>query len=461
MDNDQEEQDDVGHIPPDGDIDHGEDWHWLFRQVVHRGEMVWDANVPPYHPDTWTDLVKRAPYPFNLDATWYCGLLILLTLAVHVELDVQWLLRNRYLYYAIRVLIRAFWVLALSAFSTFSYEVVGNIIDQHREDQMNFIEGFIYRRLIVHHGWGEVDQEGNPALNNGELIWIRDPTNTRAPIRRALVGISQLCFNYCGSVSIQIINRLIRYMRIWGFIPVVRFFSTTLALMFASMPPINEPPTPDQNRLLDPKTLFWEYGIPALLQLLMSVFLWLQVFLYMSKAEWMAMVGRGRYDPKFMLYYNLTRATAMHLLAYTAYQITCACVVGINYSNYVFLNDFDPSIDKLVPLGTSNFYGNIGPAIILLVVHWLLQRACSLGVRKFSRLWGPIIIWFSEKTEFGVETSWNTWFNLMEQDFQILDLNTKVLSRVVMTAFFGLKSSWPARFRLSVVVDEVNLRDAF
>ncbi|KAI5926477.1 hypothetical protein F4810DRAFT_540034 [Camillea tinctor] len=440
-------------------IDHGEAWHWLFRFIVHRHELVQDAHIGEYDDSLWTDLIKRAPFPFNLDSIWYCGLLLVAILGLHVELDVQWLLRSGYLHYTLRVLSRAFLTLMLAVVSTLAYECIGSSIDVVRSYYMYHCEHRVLRWLILRLGWGEVNADGEPAQDNdGRYLWFRDPTHIREPVRQALVEIALLFVNYSLSCSSEVIVWLFRLVISWVIIPILRVLSPAVATITSSLPTILMLPTPDPDVLVDSKLLFWEYGIPAIIQLWMSVFLWLLVFLYMAKSEWLAMTGGGRFDPKYMLYFHLIRATAMHLLAYTAYQIVCTCVVGINSFNYGFLRQVDSSMHRLVTPGTSQYHGSIGAAILLLLTHYILQRSCSLGVSLVAPLWTPFIVWRSEKTELGTDRTWPVWKKFMENDFQILNPDTKVLSRVVMTALFGLRSSWPARFRLSTAVDEVNLQ---
>ncbi|KAI1633124.1 hypothetical protein F4809DRAFT_655414 [Biscogniauxia mediterranea] len=444
---------------PEDDIDHGEFWHRLFRFIVHRDELVLDAEVGAYDESLWTDLIKHAPFPFNLDSTWYCGLLIVAVLAVHLELDAQWLLRSGYLHYALRVLSKATSALVLALLSTLAYECIGSTIDVFRADYLGHCRQKLLRHLILRHGWGEVNANGEPALDNdGNFLWIRDPTHLREPVRQALVEILLLLINYCLSFTSEVFCWFFRLVLSWVLVPLLQALSPAAAAIISRLSAMFVLPTPDPDILVDSGTLFWEYGVPAVIQLWMTVFLWLLVFLFMAKSEWMAMTGRGRFDPKYMLYFHLLRASAMHLLAYTAYQIVCACVVGINYFSYAPFRHIGSSINRLVTPGTSQYHGSIGAAILLLVMHYVLRRSCSLGVRLVARFWTPFVVWRSEKTELGTDITWPVWVTFMENDFQILNPDTKVLPRVVMTALFGLKSSWPARFRLSTAVDEVNLQ---
>ncbi|KAI0602945.1 hypothetical protein F4775DRAFT_5304 [Biscogniauxia sp. FL1348] len=444
---------------PGDDIDHGEFWHRLFRFIVHRDELVLDAEVGTYDESLWTDLVKHAPFPFNLDATWYCGLVLAGVLAVHAELDAQWLLRSGALHYALRTLSRAGATLALALLSTLAYECAGSTVDVFREDYLGHCRQKVLRYLVRRRGWGEVNADGEPALDNdGNFLWIRDPTHLREPARQALVAALLLLVNYCLSFTSEVFCWFVRLVLRWVCVPLLQALSPPAAAgVVARLSALLVLPTPDPDSLVDSRTLFWEYGVQAVVQLWMTVFLWLLVFLFMAKSEWMAMTGRGRFDPKYMLYFHLLRASAMHLLAYTAYQVVCACVVAINYYSYAPFRHIGSSITKLVTPGTSQYHGSVGAAVLLLFAHYVLQRACSLGVHLVARLWTPFVVWRSEKTELGTDITWPVWVAFMENDFQILNPDTKVLPRVVMTALFGLKSSWPARFRLSTAVDEVNL----
>ncbi|CAJ2505919.1 Uu.00g000490.m01.CDS01 [Anthostomella pinea] len=465
LDPDEEEEDEVGPEDEEEEDDDGllntnftSRWQQWVRLVVYRGEPVVQEDEGEYDPDLWTEAMKPPLFPLNLEAQWLIAILIALVLIVHVELDTQWLLRNGHLHYAMRILFKTAMTLGISMFSVLAFEVVGNFAQVIKE--WTFRSEFLYwigQWLIVRWGWGRLDEDANPAHDEqGHFIWVADRNNLREPFRNTILGISNLIYSCLGILSLQSFYEATSEVARRILVPMLGFFSTRLQDFAASVPLIFALPTPGLDHHQGLRELFWEYGVPVWIQLLLAIFLWLLVFLFMSKSETTLMHGAGYYDHKFVLFYNLVRAAAMHLLAYTAYQLVCIWMVS---GKLMLLGNhpYEPLLDNpLVQPSTASYHGSPVGAFLVIVAHHLLRRGLRLGVRLLSRFWTPYMVWLSLKTELGVEMTYDLWLRLLDHDLGVgtVDPDRTIISRAMMTLLFGLRSSWPARMRLGNVRDD-------
>lgn len=396
------------------------DWEEWWQIIVHRNVGVLEAVPPDYPDDTWNLSPKDPPFPFNLDATWYCAALLIILLAIHYELDTLWLFRHGYIHYIMRISFKVILTVALSFASMLAYEIAGNLHELLR-DSLEF-------RLV----------------NSQFIQLLMNRAHFHGVVREAASSTIAFFFQ-CVALLVSSIQ---------GYIPALSilfmgWISTSLGNFISNTTTILTLPTPGTDKLFGLEVLFWEFGVPAYFQVCIAAFLYLSVFLFMSRAEKPLILFRGYQDPFWKLAFELLRATAMHLLAYTAYQLVCVCVVATK--NYLLEGHaYDPIVDNPLVL-KSNLQIAPGAGILILGLHWLVKRICKMCVRLAWPLWVPYMVWLSIKTEASTRENWIVYEALLHEDMQILDPDKRVIGRAIMTTLFGLKSSWPARMRLSNV----------
>ncbi|KAI1085538.1 hypothetical protein F5B20DRAFT_587533 [Whalleya microplaca] len=449
-----DEQD--GYIEDDGEPDmvnmmpwYLDAWFW-WSTIVHRGEEP-DEGVPlEYPPDAVADHPKDAPFPFNLDATWYCAALLALILCVHCELDTFWLLRHGYLHYLMRVSFKTWMTVAISIFSTLVFEILGNIFQIFRDHFAEELEEWINLLLVERTGWGPVDADGGAIQDeNGHIEFYRDTRHLLEPTREAIIGYSILIYHYSIMCSGSVLYGMGALASRWLLDKVAGFASNELANFISNIPSIFSLPTASEDESSSLATLLWEFGIPASFQIAIAAFLYLCVFLYMAKAETPNILFHQLPDPFCKLMFQLFRATSMHLLAYTAYQIVCICVVGAKVGFSYDMND-DPLGGSLL-VAHRNYHLFPGAALLSFITHYIIKSICKLYVRLSWNLWSDYITWMTVKSKGGVLANKLIYRGLMNEDMEIFNIDKRVIARVAMTALFGLKSSWPARMRLSSV----------
>ncbi|KAI1803046.1 hypothetical protein F4811DRAFT_554178 [Daldinia bambusicola] len=430
---------------PVAEGDQGIDWESWWQIIVHRNGGVQEAEPPEYPSEAWTLDSKDAPFPFNLDETWYCTAVLVLILLIHSELDTEWLLRHGYTHYFARISFRIILTISISFLSTLAFEVAGNILDLVREIVIDKLSLHIKALFVEHLGWGPVDEEGRAHWENRVPLY-QDTAYIREPVIELVCGIAISTFHCLVMAPISAIQLVTGAGIIW----LAGLISRNLAEFVASLPSYFALPAPETDGSSSITNLLWEYGVPSIMQVWTAAFLYLFVFLFMSRAETPIILGQGGQDPFSKLAFQLLRATAMHLLAYTAYQITSSCVIA-SQSLSLRLNIYalhDSMVGYKV-LERSNLELSLGAGIVIMATHWLVKNACRRLVAFCWPLWVPYIAWLSIKTE---ESTWRNWIvygSLLDDDMNVLDPDKRVTARAMMTALFGLKSSWPARMRLS------------
>ncbi|KAI0018988.1 hypothetical protein F4780DRAFT_470525 [Xylariomycetidae sp. FL0641] len=441
----------------DDPLDHGDNMHFMMRILIHRDEEVYDPIPQDWHPNAWTLDYKPPVFPFNLSPTWLCVSLIALVIAVHLEIDTGWLLKGGYLHWAVRVLFRTSMTLIIAVFSTLCFEVLGGWMDMQRDNMLERFQRMVEEYIVRHWRWGELDpDDGEPARNaDGEIEWIHDDYWLREPVRNAVVGLLGLLYNFTVLNALQGIYTGLLAILDWVIVPVLGLFSTGLANFVIRIPFIFTLPTPGQFGLDSPTDLLHEYGAPIAIQIWLAVFFWLLTFLYAAKSNGSTQRGFSYDDPAYQIIFSLCRATAMHIIAYTSYQLTCMLLVGLHYTRLGGAK-YEPLVDPQI----IGHYPSPGSAALLLLCTWFVNHACVLGVRLLSGFWTHYIVWLSYFTWEGADPQWQLFIPYMRQDMNLWDPDKRVLPRAVMTALFGLQSSWPARLRLSNNrgVDETVLR---
>ncbi|KAK5631799.1 hypothetical protein RRF57_007513 [Xylaria bambusicola] len=448
---------DVARMPPELHS-YFEYWHHWYNIVVHRGANVLPRVTPQYPVDFVSDDIRSPPYPQDISETWYCAALIALILAIQHGAEKGWLFETAFPYplWAGRVFGRTLLTVGAAVLSTLSFEVIGSFLSSRFLAATTRIEDWVSSLLIKHLRWGEVDENGEPQRDeDDDFIWVIDPTNQRESIRDALQGLMFFALDYFATSFLEMSNQIIRLL-------VERVISPVLYFLF-SIPVSFVPnllswlflPTPGSDGIRDPRTLWHEYGMSVLIQFWLLVLLWLLEILYIAKADRLAMAGLRVIDPLMTIKWHLFRATAMHLLAYTAYQLVCGCMVLLKSglpqdSRYIIIIDGPavPFLRKIIP------NGKIFAAALLFFFHWLLRAASILSVRLAKRFWMPYILWQTRYSIEGADRFWPLWIAALVEDLTLLDPKKRVTSRVAMTAIFGLRSSWPARFHLSNVVED-------
>ncbi|KAI1367167.1 hypothetical protein F5Y08DRAFT_299034 [Xylaria arbuscula] len=449
--------DEVAEMPPDlqGYFKY---WHHWYNIIIHRGADVLPRLTPQYPAEFLSDEIRSPPYPRDISETWYCAALIALILASHHGIDKRWLFETAFPYplWAGRVLGRALLTVGAAVLSTLSFEIIGSYLTTRFFALTGDLEDWISVLLIKHLGWGELDENGEPERNeNGHFVWNIDPTNQRESMREALQGLVFFAVDYLAISFLEMSNQINQLF-------VERVVSPVLYLFF-SIPPDFLPsllswlflPTPGMDETRDPRSLWFEYGVPIVIQFSVLVLLWLLEILYMAKADRLAMAGWRVIDPLMTIKWHLLRATAMHLLAYTAYQLVCGCMVAMKsslpqdswYTTFID-GPVIPFFSKIIP------NGKVFAAALLLLFHWLLRAASIISIRLASRFWMPYILWQTRYSVDGASRFWPLWVVALTEDLALLDPTKRVTSRVLMTACWGLRSSWPARLHLSNVVED-------
>ncbi|KAI8962830.1 hypothetical protein F5Y11DRAFT_365617 [Daldinia sp. FL1419] len=427
------------------DGNRGIDWEAWWQIIVHRNENVQEAAPPEYPDEAWSLDDKEAPFPFNLGETRYCAAALVVILLVHSELDTGWLSQRGYTNYLVRVVFRVSLTVTISFLSTLAFEVVGNILDQARGAIIYGVSLRTRALFAEYLGWGPVDDDGRADWVN-EVPFHQDATYLHEPIAEIASGISVLTIHYMFMILFPILRLAVGFGITW----LVGLASGSLAEFIMRLPLYFALPIPETDVSFDVGALLWEYGISSFIQVWAATFLYLTVFLFMSRAETPIIMGRGGQDPFSKLIFQLLRATAMHLLAYTAYQITCGCIIVFS----AFPCEFDMCnlYDSL--LGYASIWRNSielspGAGVWIMVTHLLIKNMCRCFVMISWQFWVPYIVWLSIKTEESTQQNWMVYRSLLDNDMDVLDLGKRVVSRAGMTTVFGLRSSWPARIRLS------------
>ncbi|KAI1354497.1 hypothetical protein F5Y01DRAFT_311693 [Xylaria sp. FL0043] len=434
-------------------------WQYWYNVVVNRGANVDPVVTYRYTVDLVTDDPRPAPFPLNISETWSCTMLIALIIAIYHGVDKGWLFEESYPYplWAGRVLGRVLLTLGAAILSTLAFEVIGSVTSLQFLFLTQTIENWISRLLIRRFHWGEVDAAGEPLRDaDGNFAWILDPTAKREFVRDTLQGLAVFALDYYATFFLELGSQLVQLCvdKIIGpglhflFAIPVGFIPTVLSSLFL--------PTPGFDSIQEPRELWFEYGVPIIIQFWVLVLLWLLRILFMSKAERLAMQGWPIVDPKMATIWQLLRATAMHFLAFTAYQLVCCCIVAMRSvlpqsSWYITVVDgpIVPFLGKIMP------NGRIFAAALLLFFHWLLRIASIFVVRRAQQFWVPYILWQTRYSAVGATAYWQAFYDALVKDLALLDLSKRVTSRVAMTALFGLRSSWPARFHMGTVVADV------
>ncbi|KAI1435798.1 hypothetical protein GGR50DRAFT_288604 [Xylaria sp. CBS 124048] len=433
-------------------------WLYWYNLLVHRRDDVLPARTHDYTIDFVTDEVRPAPFPLNITETWYCGALLALVLVIHDGLDEGRLLSHAYpdLWWVGRVLGRVLLTVGASVLSTLSFEVAGAYAGRMLQVLKAAIEDRVSRLLIIYLGWGELDENGEPGRRpDGDYGWIWDVARYREIVRDSIQGVSVLAVNYLIFVIIEpgpviikpYLERIFKGV-LWFLFDVPLDFVPRLVSLLVL-------PTPNLDDTEDLRGLWFEYGVPVVLQAQVVVFLWLLKILFMAKAERLGLQGYPITDFKMAIIWQLLRATAMHLIAYTSYQAVCAMMIILRYgvpkessASAAVDGPGFPFLRKVIP------EGQIFAGGLLYCFHSFFRFWSVTGVRLARPLWMPYILWQTRYSKHGADTYWPLFVGALEEDLTVIDPVKRVASRAVMTALFGLRSSWPARYQLSSIVDD-------
>ncbi|KAI1823541.1 hypothetical protein F4861DRAFT_313377 [Xylaria intraflava] len=458
LDEVEQDDDDDDPSPPEDLARYLYKWRFWYNIIVHRRENIIPFRTCGYTLDYVTDEVRPAPFPFNLTETSYCGALLALTVTIHDGIHSGWLFGSGYPYilWVGRVVGRVLLTVGAAVLSTLGFEIVGGLATKIFQRFTAEFEDWLARLLIKRFDWGEVDADGEPMRDDdGDFIWLQDSTHRREAIRNSLQGMLILALDYLVMLLLASGNDLIQPFveRILG--PSLYFFFSIPVNFIPGLLSHLVLPTPGHDDTQGARTLWFEYGVPIVLQFQVLVFFWLLKILYMAKAERLGLQGWRFTDPKMALVWQLIRATAMHLLAYTAYQLVCSIVTALKPvfprgSKYKAFIDgpLVPFLRRIIPEG--KFFA----AALLFLFHWLFRVTSLISVRLARPLWMPYLLWQTRYSRAGAGECWPLFVESLEKDFTVLDSSKRVLSRVLMTALFGLKSSWPARFKLSGIVED-------
>ncbi|KAI0480722.1 hypothetical protein GGR56DRAFT_687980 [Xylariaceae sp. FL0804] len=433
-----------------------DDWDTLLDWIVHRGQDIQRHVHNPLPDDCWTLDPKPFAFPFDVEETWWCAAAILVILAVHLEIDTEFLLECGLRYYLLRVAWIVVWTVAISFISTFAFEILGNVLDWHREEYLyTHLDLRLRARLIKRFGWGPLTRDGFPE-----------------PFVDTVVGLAHLACNYCALVVLDTAHSLFRLLG-WVLVQALRLLDHTATLpnLALGVSAYLALPTPGfgfgffggtdgtDGTDDDPSAILWQWGAAAAVQLCVAVGLWLTAFYHAARAQYVLIAGPAAEDPYETLLFHLFRATAVHLIAYTAYQLVCASVAtcggafgfawGPDYYN-VPIRPGDRG-GEIIPRFSVGDPGRPLAAALLLAAHWLLGRLCAGGVRLLRPLWEYYTDCGTHLTRHAMDLNFPRYCAFMDADLAVLRRENRVLARAGMTALFGLQSSWPARMKLSPV----------
>ncbi len=154
------------------------------------------------------------------------------------------------------------------------------------------IENWISVLLIKHLHWGEVDADGEPERDeSNNFIWIIDPTSRRESIRETIQALAIFAIDYFATFFLEMGSQLTQLSveHIVG--PVLYFFFSIPVDFLPKLLSWLFLPTPGLDKIQDPRALWFEYGVPIVIQFWLLVLLWLLKILYMAKAERLALLG--------------------------------------------------------------------------------------------------------------------------------------------------------------------------
>ncbi|KAI1811495.1 hypothetical protein GGS20DRAFT_562692 [Poronia punctata] len=414
-------------------------WHPVYTSIVHRSEAV-TLRRPPLYPPGYaipTHLSNPAPFPFNLDPTTNCSLLLLFVLLLHSSLQTGHLFQQTPLLF--HILSRVTITFLASILSTFLFEILGELLTQRLQTLSQKIRDIVSEFLVRRFEWGDLDQDNNPVREDdegGDIVLRADPAFLHEPVREAVSGGIILTIHYLTTLLLRLFNDLISI-----------HLSHPLLTLSLPLPP--ESSTTSQTTTT---TSLLENLLPLLIQsTILLPLLWLTFSLFLARAERFALPGQYGHaidDPKSSLFAHLVRATTMHLIAYTAYQAVVLVTPSIYPRIPSFLKMNSPFLSKLFPKASPL------PAVLIFFLHYFLRHLSSFIAKNARGIFIPYLRWFTPLTEDGATSLWPALIHPLDEEMNVLDPGKRVISRVVMTALFGLESSWPARYHLSNLVPD-------
>ncbi|KAI1384828.1 uncharacterized protein F4822DRAFT_446021 [Hypoxylon trugodes] len=382
----------------------------------------------------------RAPFPFNLSLTWYCGAVLAIILFGTFEIDTQWLRESGFPIWLQTILSAVLAAVIESFANTFVLEVVFNVLNLIREDAVRNVGEFIQGQLATRLGWGRFHQ---PEDAHGD---IPPPVEVRLDIVEGIDATAAVAFNFWTfTMTYPVIFEAIQYL-------------TGSSLTQLASPLITRTELPGPNDWIP--NFYRDRTIILILQIFIAAFIHLNVYLLMSRAENPTIQRRETKDKFLTLSAHLLRAVASHLLANTAHQITYMTVHEVTCA----LREYDRR-----PIDTFNlfvnhpymkaFIPNFSPfsAWMLIGFHLLVKSSCKWIVQTAWPFWAPYIEWFSLKKLTVINYDWQRTYSVLLNRDMLIDLpGNRVWARILTTAMLGLESSWPVRMRLSTLnrVDE-------
>ncbi|KAI0393602.1 hypothetical protein F5Y17DRAFT_302100 [Xylariaceae sp. FL0594] len=463
----------------------------------------------PSPPSSESEEEERslAPFPFNMQPHHHCAILVLLILGLHVggawdyskRSDDGWLFSDTRALWVGRVLYRSFLTLAISVASTAAFEIAGEYVCRKTRWMMDLArdtyEELLFVRVL---GWAEIERqgegggrEGRGRRGGGQFAWRRGDAAMRPCrecVRDMLSGIFVYVFEYFLVVAWTFGTKFLSAFATSVLVPALGFLVGLSADFLMGIPSHLALPTPqvelhvggnpmltlpssnssslplpsagpESDTVTVLRTLYLEYGIPLLVQFFLVILLWFAWFLCLAKAERFALFGYRVEDPRSALAAHLVRATSMHLVAYTAYQGVLLLLLGFK----LYIVNIPSALSHILysghflrlPLGLNP--ANVLASLLLLAAHWVIRRSArfvvvtALGEAVFS----PYLVWLTRFSREGARSLWPALTHPLDDEVnKMLNARKRVVSRVLMTAVFGLESSWPARMHLSNAVGD-------
>ncbi|KAI1086217.1 hypothetical protein F5B19DRAFT_480081 [Rostrohypoxylon terebratum] len=418
------------------------DWQMWWRIIVHDNDPnVHEPLTLFYGERDWSEDPDDPPFPFNLEETWYCAAILAALLVVHTELDTTWLLSHGYIHYFSRIMFKALLTIAISFGSTLLLEVIANVIEMVRETVIMNVWHFAYGWCEEHIGWPPLDVDA-PAWGDGELkpyeFLIRFVMNTLT-----------LALNYIYTVLMYLLPVTMGGILVW----LASLVSTDLSSFLYNIETYFELPTPPIDGTIHLETFLWEYGPPICLQLWAAALIYMFVFVFVARSH--IPVLRNEAVPDMpqdgfsKLAYNLLRATSIHLLSYTAYQVLCI-VLAVTPSPPLFnvLQQAPRSPVLQILSRLSEFHPQI--SLYTVATNAVVRTIGKLLIQFLFPFWTPHIAWLSLYTEKGAQDLWERTFSgLMYTDMDIQGNGFgRLYFKSLMAGWFGMKSSWPMRMNL-------------
>ncbi len=430
-------------LPPADDDDYDDSWARIFQILLqYNGEEPNDRIPNGFVVDRacWSLISKPPPFPINLESTWYLAACLVVILAVHLELDTSWMLENGWWHCLGRIFYGVFMTIAIALLNTVMYDCFGGSIEFTRRR----INTFIRDAMNAHwDGW----------IN---AIWPHQFLSSQVYVLAARLFFLYLDWYLTGFLSIF----WSLGMGIFGFATeradILRFlFSDDFLARYWSFTVIPAPGSDNSSILA---ALAWEVLPQVTLLVTTASLLYLLVMFCEVKTQESLIYGEVRKSPFWYVFFVLFRATAIHIMACTAYQLLHLSLGIIKTTYFQGWLDWPLSWNYQIQIsGRTLVHGRtfaaIGHSILAALILYIAQLIVAIWCQMLTiiswRFWRPYFAWMTLFLEPSIEAWWPQFKEMVMYDTE--QLYFCYYPRALMTLLFGAKSSWPIRTAFDAV----------